>query len=156
VLASQNGPGYPSVKFWSVSSDHGQTWSPLAPLTDEEGHFVYSCASMPEVFLSTKNQRVYLLLNVTDEPVYGWDPRTHLYIAEVNPSRCCLIRKKMALVEAKHEEHHDKVRFSNWAGFEDRTTGNRVLFMPLQMSECCPIRNGYDCGSYRYEIELPD
>ncbi len=155
VMATQDHPGGPSVKRFCVSEDGGQTLSEAMPLTYEDGRYVYSARSMPDVWRSSKNGRVYVIINIAPGPAHGADPRNALHIAELDPETLCVKRDRVAIVDARQEEHHPLVRFSNWTAIEDRDTGNLLLFMKLHMSEYCSIRKGYDHSIYRYEIELP-
>lgn len=156
VLPTQDHPGGPGVKCFCVSEDGGKTLSNPMPLTYEDGCYVYSARSMPDVWRSSKNGRVYVILNIAPGPVHGADPRNSLHIAELNPETLSVKRDQVTIVDSKQEEHHPLVRFSNWSTIEDRTTGNLLLFMKLHFSEHCPIRKGYDHSIYRYEVELPD
>lgn len=155
VAPSEPGTGYPAVKFITTSNDNGRHWAPLAPLRYDDGRLVYSPSSWPEVIKSARTGRVYTILNIADTTVTGCDPRQTLHIAELDQDRLCLLRHTMALVEARHPQHHPLVRFSNWTVIDERGAGNWLLFMQLHMSEYCPVRYGYDWSSYRYEITLP-
>lgn len=155
VLPTQDTPGVPSVKLFIVSEDGGKTWSEPAPLTYEDGRYVYSPRSYPDVVCSAKNNKVYVLLNISGTTV-NCDPRTTLNIAELNTDTLCVKKDTVAIIETRHEEHRHLVRFSNWVAMEDRDTKNLILFMKLHMSEYCPVRKGYDFSLYRYEIEFPE
>ncbi|HDY64673.1 MAG TPA: hypothetical protein ENH84_00370 [Phycisphaerae bacterium] len=156
TLSSQEKPGTPSVKLFTVSEDGGKTWSDVKPLTYEDGSYVYSPASFPDVIRSIKNNKVYVLLNISPKPTSGCDPRSTLHIAELDPATLGIKRDTIAIIDTKHYDHYPLVRFSNWARLQDRDTKNLVLFLKLHLSEHCPIRMGYDYGLYRYEIEFPD
>jgi hypothetical protein len=156
VLPSQDHPGFPSVKLFSVSRDNGRTWSEAKPLTYDDGRYVYSSRSWPDVFRSSKNGRVYVILNIAPDPTVNCEPRSTLHIAELDTETFCVKRKTVAIVEIKHPEHHELVRFSNWYSLENRYNGNMLLFMQMHMSEYCFVRKGYDFNVYRYEIELPE
>jgi len=155
MLVSQDDPGAASVKLYTVSEDGGETWSEPEPLTYEDGRWVYSPRSYQDAILSSKNGKPYVILNIASGPCFNCDPRTSLHIAEVDTDTLCLKRDSIAVIDTKHEEHHELVRFSNWQTIEDRKTRNLLLFMKLHMSQYCPVRDGYDCNLYRYEIELP-
>ncbi|MDO9464528.1 MAG: sialidase family protein, partial [bacterium] len=155
ILPTHDSPGFTSVKLFAISEDNGRTWSKVKPLTYEDGTYVYSSTSFSDTFCSSKNGKVYVIININDEPSHGCDPRTTLQIAELDTSTCCVEKDMIAIIDTKHKEHYSKVRFSNWSMIEDRDTKNLLLFMKLDMSEDCPIRNGYDLNCYRYEIELP-
>ncbi len=156
VLPSQDHPGFPSVKLFSVSPDCGKTWSEARPLTYDDGRYVYSSRSWPDVFRSSKNGRVYVILNIAPDSTVNCEPRSTLHIAELDTERFCVRRNSVAIIETKHPEHHELVRFSNWYSLENRYNGNLLLFMQMHMSEYCFVRKGYDFNVYRYEIELPD
>ena len=156
TLPTQDSPGTPSVKRFCVSEDGGKTLSEAKPLTDEDGRYVYSAKNWPDVWRSSKNGKVYVAINIMEEPAHGADPRWPMHIAELHPETMCVKRDSVAIVESKHEEHHYLVRFSNWATFEDCYTKNLVVFMKLDLSEHCPVRKGYDYNVYHYEIEFPD
>jgi len=156
MLASQDHPGVTSCKLFSVSEDKGKTWCAPRPLTYEDGRYVYSPRSYQDVFLSSKNGRPYIILNISDEPAFNCDPRTSLHIAEIDMQSLCLKRNTVTVIETKHEQHQSNIRFSNWQMIEDHQSGNLLLFMKLHTSQHGPVHSGYDCNSYRYEIMLPD
>ena len=155
ILPTQGNPGFPSVKLFSVSEDGGKTWSDVKPLTYDDGSYIYSSRSFPGVIRSIKNNRVYVLLNISGT-TNNCDPRTTLNIAELDPATLSVKRDTVAIIDTKHPEHHPLVRFSNWALLQDRDTKNLIVFMKTHLSELCPVRMGYDYGLYRYEIEFPD
>ncbi|MBU1734118.1 MAG: exo-alpha-sialidase [Verrucomicrobia bacterium] len=144
------------AKFRSVSADNGRTWSALEPLTDEEGGLVYSGSSWPGTIASSKTGKVYVLFNPIVPNWWGCEMRLAVHIAEVDPERLCLLKKTIAVIETRHPEHHQFVRFSNWQVVEERGTGRWLLFMKLAISEYCPLRLGYDFATYRYAISLPE
>ena len=146
----------PSLKRFCVSSDGGKTLSEAQPLTYDDGSYLYSPRAMPDVWRSTKNGRVYVVLNIAGASAENCDPRTALHLAELDPDTLCVKRDSVTIIEEKHEEHDPLVRYSNWSLIENRDTGNLVLFMKLSRSEHCIVRKGYDYSVYRYEIELPD
>ena len=153
VLPSQDGPGYPSVKHFSVSDDNGKTWQAPKPLTFEDGKYVYSSTSFGSAFCSSKNGRVYIITNILNRPNEGCLPRNVLHIAEIDQDTFCARRDTVSAIEAVHEEHTSHgVGYSNWGMLEDRDKQNLNLFMNLENG---PVHDGYDWNSYRYEIEFP-
>lgn len=155
-LASQGQPGVPSVKLFSISADGGRSWTHPKPLTYEDGKYVYSPRAYHIAFRSIKNGRVYIIMNIAGGSCSGCDPRTHLYLVEVDPETLSAERNRITLVEGIHPEHHHLVRFSNFQVLQDRRSGNPLVFMKLAMSEYMPIWQGYDQSMYRYEIFLPE
>jgi hypothetical protein len=156
ILPAQDRNGVPSVKLFSVSDDHGQNWSKAKPLLYDDGSYVYSPRSYQDLFKSKKNGRIYAVLNTCDGPTYGCDPRSRLEIMEIDTETFSAKRNTVTIIEQKHPEAHDLIRYSNWLMFESRETLNPVILMRAHMSELCPIRHGIDLNSYRYEINLPD
>ncbi len=155
VLTSQESSGAPSVKLYMVSDDNGQSWSEPAPLIYDDGSYIYSCRSFPDVIRSSKNGRYYVIIN-TSKPTYGADPRTLLNIAELDPKTLRVKKDTLVVIDAKHPEQYHLIRLSNWVRIEDRETKKLALYMKLSMSEYCFVRRGYDYNLYRYEIEFPD
>jgi hypothetical protein len=155
VLPAQNRSGRPSVKLFSISEDNGRSWSNQQPLTYDDDKYIYSPRSFQQTFRSMKNGRVYVLMNISARPTTGCDPRTALHLIEIDEHTLRAKRDTLTVIEEKHPEHHELIRYSNWQTFQDRQTGNLILFMGLHMSEFCPIRFGYDTNLYRYEVVLP-
>ncbi len=152
VLPGQDSPGYPLVKLISVSDDGGKSWSEAKPLTFDDGKYAYSSTSFASCFRSSKNGRVYVILNILNGPNEGCLPRNVLHLAEIDQNTLAIKRETVTVVEEVHEEHTHVVGYSNWAQFEDRESKNLVLFMNLENG---PVNEGYDWNAYRYEIALP-
>ncbi len=157
VQPSQHSPGFPAVKLFSVSEDGGRSWQEARPLTYEDGSYVYSPSSWPDVICSSKNGRVYVVINIhpNSAMLTSQDPRWPVNVAELDTDTVSVKRDTVAIVEDRHPEHHPLLRLSNWRMMEDRYTGNALLFMTLGLMDWCPIRKGYDLNCHRYEIEFP-
>ncbi len=153
-LPSQDSAGCSSLKLFSVSEDGGRTWASPRPLAYDDGRIIYSPRSFHTAFRSIKNGKVYIVMNIATAPCWNCDPRTHLYLVEVDANTLGVDRDRVTLIEAKHSEHHELVRFSNFQMLQERRSGNPVVFMKLDKSEFCPIWRGYDVNLYRYELSL--
>lgn len=152
VLPTAESPGFPSVKLISLSEDEGLTWTEPRPLTFDDGKVVYSPTSIGDAFRSSKNGRVYVILNILNGPTQGCLPRCVLHLAEIDTTTAAIKRDSVTVIEEALDDHARDVAFSNWARLEDRATKNIVLFMKMDN----PLfGRGYDCNSHRYEIELP-
>lgn len=148
----------PNCKFFCISKDGGRTWGPAVPLTYPDLSLVHSPSSLPDLFRSSKNGRVYLIANILPQPTRGCDPRYPLVIAEVDPKYYWVIPETMTVIEDRRPHHPKGIRFSNWQRIEDRETGNPVLFMTEARCEAIiPDTEGtVSPHAYRYEICLPD
>lgn len=152
TLASQDSPGCPTGKLYAVSEDNGRTWREPRLLTFDDGAYLYSSVSFASTFCSSKNGRVYVILNMLNRPFAGCLPRVALHIAEIDTTTFTVKRDTVTVVEEVHEEHSYLVGYSNWNQFENRDTKNLLLFMKLENG---PVYEGYDFSAYRYEIEFP-
>ncbi len=157
----------PGAKHYAVSEDGGQTWPEVDVLRYDDRGAVYSPASFPRSFVSTKNGRLYIITNIADLPCYGCDPRTSLQIAEVDIDTLRVIRDSVTVIEQREEGQQESIRFSNFAWHEDRHTKNMILFMTPSPGptgtwsagdiQDTPRTPGINVPphAYRYEIELP-
>ena len=152
ILPSQDQPGYPSVKLFAVSDDEGRTWTAPKPLTFDDGTYVYSPTSTADTICSSRNGRVYVILNILNRPNVGCLPRAVLHVGEIDQNTLCLKRDTVTVIDELLEDQSHFVGFSNWGRLEDRYTKNLNLFMRLENG---PVYDGYDHNSYRYEIEFP-
>jgi len=152
-----DGTTLPSGKFIATSRDLGRTWDEPQPLKYTDGEQVYCPACLANVFVSSRNRRVYLVTNILDRPTHGCDPRTSLQIAELDPGTLRVIRDSVTVIETRRPDQLETIRFSNWRWYEDRKTKNIVLLMTG-----CPGNQGRHetCRvpphSYRYDLILPD
>ncbi|MDI9586338.1 MAG: sialidase family protein [Acidobacteriota bacterium] len=146
------------AKFFCTSKDGGRTWGPAVPLTYPDLRIVHSPSSLPNLFRSCKNGRVYLIANVLPAPTRGCDPRYPLVIAEVHPMYYWVIPETVTVIADRRDDQPDLVRFSNWQMIEDRETGNPVLFMTATRADAIlPGSEGTILPhAYRYEIRLPE
>jgi hypothetical protein len=141
-----------------VSEDHGRTWSECEPLLYDDGSWAYSPACLAHVFRSSRNGRFYLITNLADGPCINCDPRTKLQIAEIDPDTL-RIKKDTVTIERQPAELGETplTRFSNFRWFEDRQTGDLVLYVtPGGTGDAATPQHEIIGKSYRYDIRLPD
>lgn len=145
---------FPGLKYHSLSRDGGRTWSEAEPLLYDDGSFPYSPACLGNVFRSEKNGRLYLITNINSEPGDNCDPRTTLYIGEIDMETLRLIKKSLTVIETRTNDQPPDVRFSNFRWYQDRATGDVELFM----NPSSPRGRGNGAtpdSSFRYTICLP-
>ena len=170
ILVTMRGCGdrekrtFPSLKFYSISSDGGWTFSEPRPIAYEDGSMVWTPSSYHSLFRSSKNGRLYFLANILDEPTYDSEPRWPLCIAEVDEERICIIKETVGLVQGLPDdlspelrEAADKrtkgVRYSNYTQYEDRDTQELVLLMATQPNISW---EDWTADNYEYRITIPD
>ncbi|NLX04809.1 MAG: exo-alpha-sialidase [Phycisphaerae bacterium] len=145
-------------RYYVTSDDMGRTWSePQVMRYDDTGEKVHIPACLAHVLRSSRNGRLYMITNIVDEPAYACDPRTTLQIAEIEEPSLRVIRDSITVIESRRPDQPEYIRFSNWARYEDRETGNLVMLMSENPGN---VGRHEECGvephSYRYEIELPE
>ena len=147
------GQTLPSLHYYAISHDDGLTWETPRPLVYDDDSFAYSPSCFINVLLSNKNGRFYVITNFADRPCVNCDPRHKLYIAEIDCDTFRVKKDTMTIIDQRDEANN--IRFSNWRYFEDRETGDLVLFM----NPACPeaVKLGEDAVPhiYRYDIQLP-
>lgn len=170
----------PIVKFICESRDGGRTWSLPEPLRYEDGELVGSCASYPNLIRSVKNGKFYYISNILAVPLYFEktyspeeakaldlyenpqkislsDPRNKLHIAELNPDTLRIKRDTVTLIDQRWPGEPAYMRISNWAQYEDRETGNIVLYLTRDPgNEGSKPNDGISRDLLRYDIVLPD
>lgn len=153
------GQEVPSLHYYSISDDHGKTWSECRPLLYDDDSWAYSPSCLANVFRSSKNGRSYVITNFADVPPVNCDPRNKLQIAEIDTDTMRIRRDTMTIIEQRNEVagEPELIRFSNFAWFEDRETGSVVLYLTPGSADSRPESvAGVIANSYRYDIRLPD
>ena len=153
---------YPSLKFWSVSSDGGWTFTEPRPLVWDDGTEVWSPSSFHRLFRSSVTKKLYMLANILDRPTFDSEPRWPLAIAEIDEDKICLIRETFGIIQGLPEDLSEPLRqaarerrkgrrYSNWSQYEDRETRELVLLMAEQ-----PKTDWQDftADNYRYRINF--
>lgn len=148
----------PGIKFFSISKDGGKRWGPAVPLTYPDSSYVHSPGSLPNLFRSSKNGRVYLIANILPDPCRHSDPRYPLAIAEVDPQYYWVLPETVTCIADRLPHHPQYIRFSNWQRIEDRETGDPAIFMTEAMADAIlPGTPGkFTPDAYRYDLRLPD
>lgn len=148
-------PDRPGHKWLSFSADDGQTWSTPQPLGATDGQIVESGANGSALFRSEKNQRLYWLGNlaVDGERPNANFPRSPLCLVEVEEQPFALKRETLFAVDERGRHDSPQVQLSNFRFYQDRQTGDLVLFL-TRYGEISAER-WMDADYYRYRVELP-
>ncbi|MBI4583004.1 MAG: exo-alpha-sialidase [Planctomycetes bacterium] len=148
-------PEKPGTKWLSFSRDGGETWSPPDPLPATGGDPIESGANGSALFRSVKNGRLYWMGNLAlrgERARDNW-PRSPLVIAEVEEEPFALKRDTIFAVDERTYNDSPRVQLSNFRFYQDRETGDLVIFLTRygEHSE----KDWMIADYYRYRVELP-
>ncbi|HDI75064.1 MAG TPA: exo-alpha-sialidase [Thermoprotei archaeon] len=131
IMRGDNGafPEKPGYKWYSISEDGGYTWTPPKPLKYDDGSPLYSPSSCSLLFRNTRTGKVYWIANIVDKNPVGNRPRYPLCIAEIDEEKLAVKKKTVTIIDTKRPEDSPMVQLSNFRSYEDRKTGDIVLFM---------------------------
>lgn len=144
----------PGHKWLAFSENGGETWSDPGPLRFDDYTLLESGSNGSSLFRSFKTGRLYWIGNpcVGEERAHGNFPRRPLAIYEVQEEPFALRRETMLIVDDQRPTDAPGVQLSNFRFYQDRETGDVVLFM-TRMGE----RDADDwrqADLYRYRIAL--
>lgn len=147
-------PELPGYKWLCFSEDDGQSWSSLIPFTCDDGSTIESSATGAALFRSIKNGKLYFIGNLCGNNIRAngnW-PREPLYIAEVNEEPFGLRRDTMTIIDEKNSTDSDRIQISNFRYYQDRQTGDIVVFA-TRFGET-DATQWKKAGYYRYRMSI--
>lgn len=120
----------PGVKWLAFSEDGGEHWSAPAPLPCADGAIIESSATGGACFRSAKTGKIYFVGNLCKpgERAQGNWPRSPLYIAELQEEPFVLKQDTITVIDERGPGDSPKTQISNFRYYEDRETGDLVLF----------------------------
>lgn len=147
-------PEKPGYKWLSFSADRGLTWTAPVPFPCTEGPPFESGANGSAFFRSIKNGQLYWIGNlcVRDRRPRGNFPRTPLVVARVQEEPFGIIRDSIAVVDEQGPGEPDNVQMSNFRFYQDRETGELVLFYTRYSERSA--QNWMDADYYRLRVRL--
>ncbi len=121
----------PSHKWFSVSTDDGETWTKPEPWTYEDGKPFFSPSSMSALFKHSSG-RCFWAGNLSTENCKGNSPRWPLVVGEVDSEDLRLIRASVLVIDTKQPEDQARGRLdlSHFTLLEDRKTKQIILVVP--------------------------
>lgn len=148
-------PDKPGYKWLSFSRDDGETWSAPVPLPATGGDPIESGANGSAFFRSIKNGKLYWLGNLAlrgERPQGNW-PRSPLCLVEVQEEPFALKRDTIFAVDERNFNDSPRVQMSNFRFYQDRETGDLVIFLSRygELSE----KEWMIADYYRYRVEMP-
>lgn len=127
-------PELPGYRWFTVSTDEGDSWAPVEPWTCTDGQPFYSPSSMSQL-LRHSNGTYYWLGNLSRQNPHGNGPRYPLVIGRVNPETLRLQRDSLFVVDDRQPGEHAGMTLSNFHAHEDRETGDILLHMSRWMTQ---------------------
>lgn len=149
-------PDKPGYKWLSFSGDRGMNWSPPEPLPATGGDSIESGSNGSALFRSERNGRLYWLGNLALDgrrPRGNW-PRWPLCLVEVQESPWALKRETIFRVDTCSGTDTDQVQLSNFRFYQDRETGELVIFLTRYAERSA--KEWMLADYYRYRVALPD
>ncbi|MCM8807121.1 MAG: glycoside hydrolase [Candidatus Omnitrophica bacterium] len=151
-------PDKPGYKWVSFSYDQCETWTEAIPFGCDRGEPIESSSSGSVLFRSIKNEKIYWIGNLCIEgirPNGNW-PRTPLVIAEVEEERFVIKRDTIRIIDKKQPGEPEEVQLSNFRIYQDRETGEVVLFLSRYGERGVENDKWKLANYYRYRISIID
>jgi hypothetical protein len=149
-------PEKPGYKWLSSSDDGGLNWSHAEPLYCDDGSLPESSATGSALFRSEKNGRLYWIGNLclNGERAQGNWPRSPLYIAEVQEEPFRLIRESITVIDERAPQEPEFVQHSNFKCYQDRETGDVVLYLTRFGERGHEDGKWLDADLYQYRMRI--
>jgi hypothetical protein len=118
-------------KWQAFSHDGGHTWSAAEPWRYDDGEPVRSSATGSAVFRSAGDGQLYWIGNICadGDVVRGNWPRSPLVIGRIDAGRFVLVRASLTVIDQRHGGDSAEVQMSNFRYYQDRHSGDVVLFL---------------------------
>ncbi len=148
-------PDLPGCKWLSYSKDGGETWSGAVPLKTDDGKIIQSSATGCALFRSIKNGRVYFVGNLCADgkPADGNWPRAPLHIAEVQEESFAIKKDTITVIDKREGNDTDKTQISNFRYYQDRETGDVVVYATRFGENDAKLWKKADHYEYRVAVE---
>ena len=147
-------PDRPGYKWLAFSEDRGQSWCKAVPLLCTDGEAIESSSTGSAIFRSIKTDKLYWIGNICtdgERPNGNW-PRSPIVIAEVQEEPFALKRETITIIDQRGPNDSSRVQFSNFRYYQDRQTGDVVLFLSRYGERSA--ENWKLADYYRYRIEV--
>ena len=156
VIRGSNHPNptgtIPAVKWKTLSTDYGRTWSECTPFTYCDGTELMSPSSCSSFIRSSRTGKVYWIGNISRVLPRGNSPRYPLIMAELDEETLGLRKDTITIIDDREPTDPQDVQFSNFKLIEDPATGHIVLGMSRYMSAEHRHLPGH--GSHTYVVAV--
>lgn len=156
IMRGDNGayPERPGYKWLAYSEDEGLTWSAPEPLGCSDGGPIESGSNGCTLLRSITDGRLYFIGNLAmdgERAKANW-PRSPLVIAEMQEEPFAIKRETITEIDRRQPGEPPLTQMSNFRFYQDRQTGDVVLFLS-RYGEKDPD-NFKIADYYRYRIAL--
>ena len=141
-------------KWVSFSDDHGDTWSAPEPVPFTDGQMIESSSSGSLLLRCEKSGTLYWIGNLClpGERANGNLPRSSLSILQVQEEPFAFMPETRWVIDEKNSNDSPDLLLSNFRCYQDRLTGELVLYV-TRLAELGMEQ--WQIGDYyRYRIEL--
>jgi hypothetical protein len=155
ALRGSNAPdpwgNIPAVKWRSLSTDYGRTWSEPEPFTYEDGAAFMSPSTCSAFHRSSKTGKVYWIGNISRVLPQGNSPRYPLVIAELDEETLSLRRDTVTIIDDRGPDDPSDLQLSNFKVLEQPETGRLLVYLSRWMRD---QPDHPDEGPHTYVIEV--
>ena len=156
VMRGSNAPNpkgnLPAVKWKTLSTDYGRTWSKCEHFTYSDGEGFLSPSSCSSFIRSSRTKKIYWIGNISGVMPRGNSPRYPLIIAELDEQSLGLRRETVTIIDDRAADDPPEVQFSNFSLIEDPDTRHIVLLMDRYVAAGHRALPG--AGVHTYVIEI--
>lgn len=156
VLRGSNAPDpwgdMPAVKWRSLSTDYGRTWSDPEVFTYADSERFMSPSACSAFTRSSETGKVYWIGNIARTLPQGNAPRYPLIIAELDEETLGLRRETVTIIDDRGPDDPPELQLSNFKVLEDPHDGHILVYLSRYMAEGHRDSPGY--GAHTYVIDV--
>ncbi len=143
----------PGRKWMTWSEDGGRTLKPVEELRFSSAGRFYSPSSIHRFARSSKDDGLYWIANITEQPPSGNSPRYPLYITRIDEKKMRVIDSSLVEIDTRHHDDPSGLQLSNFQVLEDRETRDIEIYL----TRFVPPKLSADWTSdvYRYRFSPP-
>ncbi|MEW6750417.1 MAG: hypothetical protein AB1505_05500 [Candidatus Latescibacterota bacterium] len=147
--------GRPGSGWLCFSEDGARTWSAPVPLPCDRGEPLESSATGSAFFRCLRTGALYWMGNLCPEGQRprGNYPRVPLVAAQVQEEPLALKRDTLFVIGDRQEGEPPEVQMSNFRFYQDRTSGDLVVFVTRYAERSA--RDWMLADYYRYRVAMP-
>ena len=141
----------PGRKFFSVSSDGGETLSPPREWKYDDGTSFYSPSSIHRMIRHSQTEKLYWLGNICSTPPRGNSPRYPLVIGEIDETKAALKKTTITAIDDRRPDQPENIQLSNFSLLEDREKHHLELYLTILGEYPDSV---YTSNCYKYKVLL--